>query len=396
MIARTLFTALLLLGPAASRAQDGGLDDRQVALTYHRVTGKPLDLLAAAERTDAARSASNFDRPDVVKREAEQIGRELSATDGRREFVVRVGDAVSEYDHARGEFSVPLFKPGFYVQSDAFGQQYRIVFDNAASASAIAMPKEQARAFDARLNQQGRSVLDEIHFRVVGAGDPNGAVTGANVIRATILSARILDRAGALLFTPSIASAPSTPAASAPSFDLASADVAGLRVGGKAKDLETTIGRLFGRVARIPRSNGWYDGYAAALEVNSMGCMTIAGRRKGGEPGNVCIIAYLDGDDVVRAVRIERVFPFVDQETFRSTLVRRYGAVADANGSLGYSLGWGPAVDESLAYDRGGPHTALTAHYATEEDMLSSSLNAAPRIRVTLQLVDAGWAAKRK
>jgi hypothetical protein len=395
-----IVSALLLALPAAgARPQGGGLDDRLVALTYHKVSGKSLDVQAAAERSEAARSATNFDRPDVLKAEAARIGQELASVDPRHEFVVRVDDNVSEYDHARGEFSVQLFKPGVYVNADAFGERYQIVFDNAESARAIAMPKDQARVFDARLNQTGRGIVDEIHFRIVGDGDPAGAVTGARVIRATILSARVLDRQGAVLHTPTLAAStsPSAPAAAAaPTFDIARADVAGLRVGVKAKDFEGTLARLFGPVSRVKRSDGWYRGYAAALEVNSMGCFDIPGRRRGGEPGNVCITAYLDDDDVVRAVRIERVFPFIDAESFRATLVRRYGAVSGANQGGGYSLGWGPEVDQTLLYDRSGPHTALTAHYNQEESMMSSSLNAAPKIRVTLQLVDAGWTSAKK
>jgi hypothetical protein len=397
---RTRCLALLflaLLAPSAARAQAGELDDRLVALTYHKVTGQPLDIDAAAARTDAARSATNFDRPDVIKAEAARLASELAAVDPKHEFVVRVGDNVSEYDHERGTFTIPLFTPGFYVIANAFGEEYRIAFDNGQAASTIPMPKEEARTFDARLRQQGRNVLDEIHFRVVGDGDPAGAVTGRNVVRATIVSARVLDREGTVLFTPSLTatSGAVAGAAATPAFDIARADVAGLRVGGKAKDLETTLGRLFGKVTRVPRGNGWYPGYAASLEVNSMGCMTITGRRHGGEEGNVCVTAYLDGDDVVRAVRIERVFPFIDQESFRATLVRRYGAVSGASAAGNYALGWGPEVDATLAYDRSGPHTALSAFYDIEEDLMSSALNAAPKIRVTLQLVDAPWAAAK-
>ena len=397
---RTAIRALLavaLVAPGAARGQGGELDDRLVALTYHKVSGHPLDVDAAAARTDAARSATNFDRPDVIKAEAGRLAGDLAAVDPRHEFVVRVGDNVSEYDHARGAFTIPLFTPGFYVIANAFGEEYRIAFDNAQAASTILMPKEEARTFDARLRQSGRNVLDEIHFRVVGDGDPAGAVTGPRVVRATIVSARVLDRDGTVLFTPPLGGpSGAVAAAAAPAFDVAHADVAGLRVGGTGEDLETTLGRLFGRVSRIPRGNGWYAGYAAALEVNSMGCMSLPGRRNSGQPGNVCVTAYLDADDIVRGVRIERMFSFVDAETFRATMVRRYGAVTAANQAGGYSLGWGPTVDPLLAYSRSGPLTALVATYAEDEDMMSRSLNAAPKIRVTLQLVDAGWAASRK
>jgi hypothetical protein len=390
---RALWLAALLV-PAGARAQSGELDDRLVALTYHKVSGHALDLAAVAARTDAARAATSFDRPDVIQAEAARLAGELAAVNPRHEFVVRVRDNVSEYDHELGVFTVSLFTPGFYVTANALGEEYRIVFDNAAAASKIRMPKEEARTFDARLRQHGRAVLDEIRFRVVGDGDPSGAVTGARVARATIVSARVLDPQGEPLFTPKLSpAAADTAATRTPAFDVARTDVAGLRVGGKAKDLETTLERLFGRVSRVPRGDGWHPRYVAALEVNPLGCITLPGRRHAGEPGNVCVTAFLDAEDVVRTVRIERVFPYIDQESFRATLVRRYGAVTAAADRGGYALGWGPELDAALAYDRAGPRSALTAHYAEEEDMMSRSLNAAPNVRVTLQLVDAVWAA---
>ncbi len=50
-------------------------------------------------------------------------------------------------------------------------------------------------------------------------------------------------------------------------------------------------------------------------------------------------------------------------------------------------------TDSSTTYIRNGPRNALTATWSEDEDMMSRSLNAAPRIRVTLQLTDAAWIA---
>jgi hypothetical protein len=133
--------------------------------------------------------------------------------------------------------------------------------------------------------------------------------------------------------------------------------------------------------------------FAATLEVNSMGCMNVPGRRRNAAPGAVCVTAFLDADDVVRAVRIERLFPSMDSEVFRKALVRKYGPVATARSSLGLALGWGPEVAPALGL--GGARNALLATFAEEEDMMSRSLNRAQDIHVTLQLVDAAWAAKQ-
>jgi len=391
---RTLIAAALLLTATTVHAQSDSLDERQVALTFHKLTGQTLDLRAAAERSPAVQRASGFDRPDVIKAEVARLEADLASADAKREFVVRVNDNISQYDHDKGEFSAMLYKPGMYLQIAAFGQQYRLVFGNAESVRAIPMPnKEEARAFDQKLASSGRFVNNEIRFRVSGAGDPSGAVTGPNVIRVDITSARLLDRNGNVVFTPHVSAAAPVVAAKATSSDVANADVAGLRVGVRAKDLEATMQRMFGPVTRQARSKNWFAGYEGALVVNDMKCMDLPGRKGGApQPGTVCVTAWIDGSDVVRSIRVERVFNYMDAETFRSTLVKKYGPVSSAKEGGSYALGWGAPVDSSLVYDYSGPRTSVAAYYDAHDDLFSRSMNALPRIRVILQLVDAPWA----
>lgn len=388
-----------LASPFTTTAQSPGFDEELVAFAYHKVSGDPLDLRRVAERSEIVLRASNFDKPDMVKQEMARLQALLAAAGPEQEFTMRVNDAISDYDHQRGEFSVTLFTPGYYVPVSALGQQYQLVFANAESARPIPMPKEEARDFDIALAQLGRSVTNEMRFRVIGRGDPAGAVTGQRVIRAEILSSRLLDRSGNVVWSPNVA--PITAASSGrngveadgpPAFDLNAVDVAGFHIGVKGDDLEATLTRLFGAVTRKPARRDGHPGIAAQLLVNDMGCITLPGRRSGA-PGNVCVTAQLDADDVVRAIQIERVFPWMEAETFRRTLVARYGPVVEATGSGRLSLGWGPEVNELLLYDRGGPHTALTAHYSVNNDFMSAGLNRLADTRVVLQLVDARWAA---
>jgi hypothetical protein len=376
-----------LLPLCGATAQDG-FDKEAVALIYHRVSGDPLDFPRVAEQSDAVRGASGFDRPDVLKAEIARLQTQAASIDPSREFVVSVNDSISQYDHDRSEFSIQLFAPGYFVPVDAFRQQYQIVFVNAESARAIPMPKEEARAFDGELTRMGRSVLNEVHFRVIGKGDPSGAVTGARVVRAEILSARLLDREGHVVFTPKVAPAPAASAGSQSAFDASKADIAGFRVGVPAKELEAMLARLLGAVRRSPSGKG-AERYAGALHVNEMGCFSIPGR-KSPVPGTVCATAHFDKDDVVRSIRIERVFPWLDSEVLRKTLVQKYGSVAFAQGGAsGLALGWGPAVDQTA--DRSAPRHALFAQYISDEDFMSRSLNRLPNIRVVLHLVDAQW-----
>jgi hypothetical protein len=381
--------ALLLAPLGAAAAQDIQLDTSLVALTYHRASGDPLDLRKAAELSAAVQGASNFDRADVTNQEMARLQAQLASADTSHEFVVRVNDRISEYDHARGEFTIGVFQPGTSVPVRAFGQQYNLVFANAAAMGAIAMPTDQARAFDASLNGFGRQVTDEIHFRVVGAGDPAGAVTGPRVIRANAIAARILDPSGRVVAAPSAATAPATRVAK---FDAATVDVAGLRVGTRADDVIATLKRLFGDVVREPVGRGAHPGLTSTLTVNDAGCYSMPGQSRSPKPGAVCVTALVDDHDVVRSIRVERVFPWMDEEVFRKTLVQKYGPVAGAQDAGGFTLGWGPPVAPDLLYDRSGPPNALTAQYVSDDDYMSRGLNALPKIRVVLSLVDASWA----
>ncbi len=375
------------------------LDDEAVALTWHKVASVPFDAAAVMARNKGLQQLPAFDRPDSARVWAQQLQQRLATLSTNATFRVRVNDNVSEYDHAQQRFSVHFFEPGTYLPLQVFGEEYRVVFSNAESARFIAMPKDAARVFDESLRAQGRGVLTDIAFRITGQGDPSGAVTGTRVVRAELVDVRVRDRQEQELFAPSLMTAPSSTvgagasdAKGTPTFDISTADVAGLRVGSKAALFERAAVRLYGKAERRANTGNGYVGFTSMIAVNEMGCSSIPGRGRV-RAGAVCVTAFLDGDNIVRAIRIERVFPFIDAETFRQALVQRYGPVADASQRTGYTLAWGPITDSSTAYLRSGPRNALTATWREDEDMMSRSLNAAPRIRVTLQLTDAAWIA---
>lgn len=388
-----LVALALVAIPAPAPVQDPGLDPEQVALAYHKVSGTPLDTRAIAEQSNAVRRASNFDRQDALAAEIARLDAALAAA-ATVEFTVRVNDNIADYDHDRSEFSIVLFQPGYYIPITAFGRQYQIVFANAEGSRAIPMPKEEARDFDTRLNRVGRRVTNEIHFKVIGSGDPAGGVTGDRVIRAEILTTRLLDaNTGAVVMTPpvvSVAVASAAAAATEAAFDPAAVDVAGFRIGVKSKDLEATLTRLFGKVSRATNGANPAYGLPGRIDANSLKCDAIPGRDKP-RPGMVCVTALMDEHDVVRYIRVERVFPYFDGEIFRRAVTRKYGPVAGAGRGYGYGLSWGPVIPASVT--KGGEVRALTATYGEEQDFIGRSGNALPVIKLTLQLIDASWAA---
>ncbi|WP_310571481.1 DUF4852 domain-containing protein [Gemmatimonas sp.] len=381
--------------PAASgvrlRQAPPEFDDEAVVLTWHKVARMPFDAAGVTARNTALQQLPAFDRPDSARVWQQRLEQRLAALPTTETFRVRVNDNVSEYDHEQQRFSVHFFEPGTFLPLQVFGEEYRVVFSNADAARFINMPKDAARPFDESLRAQGRGVLTDIAFRVTGQGDPSGAVTGARVVRAELVEVHVRDRQESELFSPALSA--STPTASRPTaLDIATTDVAGLGVGTDGDLFERAASRLFGKAARRAAQDNGYTGFASVIVVNEMGCSSMPGRGRV-KAGAVCATAFLDRDGIVRSIRIERLFPFIDGETFRNVLVQRYGPVANAVQRTGYTLAWGPVTDSTTAYLRSGPHNALTATWNEDEDLMSRSLNAAPRIRVTLQLTDAAWIA---
>jgi Domain of unknown function (DUF4852) len=371
-------------------AQSDGFDPEIVALTFHKVSGAPLDTQALAAQSQAAMRATGFDRPDVVASEQRRLDAQLASMNPAQEFTITINDRISQYDHNTGQFSIELFNPGTFVPVRAFNREYRLVFANAASARAIAMAKEQAREFDATLNSLGRQVNTEVRFKVTGKGDPVGGVLGDLVVRGEIVAARVLDRSGQLVFAPKVMATSAMPAFAG--FDSSKADVAGLRIGVSKKDMEATLTRLFGKVTPGHMGGGGsFKGFASVIEVNSMGCRSGFTQKKKPQPGAVCVTAYLDSSDVVRMVRVERLFPpGFDSTVFEKALVQKYGP---ASGSRRGSS-WGPGVPGAVLNNPSITVDALTASAAADRDISDLGGNRLQNVVVSLQLIDAAWAAK--
>jgi hypothetical protein len=379
----------LALGGVMAAQSDDGFDPEAVALTFHKVSGDQLDTRAVAARSQAAMRATNFDRPDVIAAEQQRLDSQIGSMDAAREFTITIDDRITEYDRSSSQFSIELFTPGYYIPLEAFGQEYRVVFANAASARAIPMPLEEARAFDARINSFGRQIKNEVRFKVIGKGDPSGAVNGGLVVRAEITGARVLDRAGQVVFTPRITAVGAGPAFAG--FDSSKADVAGLRVGVSKSDMEATLTRLFGKVTPGYMSGeGSFKGFAGVMEVNSMGCRSGFGRKTKPKPGDVCVTAYYDAGNTVRMVRVERLFPpNFNSEVFQKALVQKYGPVTGGRSRTS----WGPGVPGAVLNDPNGFVDALTASAVSDHDISDLGGNRLQNVIVSLQLIDAAWAA---
>ena len=383
-LALFIVAAVVALG-----AQSDGFDPEAVAMTFHKVSGTPLDTQAMAAQSQAALRATGFDRPDVIAAEQKRLDAQLASMNPAQEFTITIDDRISQYDHNTGQFSIELFKPGTFIPVRVFNREYRLVFANAASARAIPMPKDQAREFDAKLSSFGRQVNTEVRFTVTGKGDPVGGVLGDLVVRGEIVVARVLDQSGQLVYAPKVMATSAMTAFAG--FDTSKADVAGFRIGVSKKDIESTLTRLFGKVTPGYMSGeGRFKGFASVIEVNSMGCRSGFSAKKKPQPGAVCVTAYLDGGDVVRMVRVERLFPpGFDSRVFENALVKKYGP---ANGSQRSGISWGPGVPGAVLNNPTITVDALVASAAADHDISDLGGNRLQNVIVSLQLIDAEWA----
>jgi len=195
--AAVLAASTLPAGVDARSARAEGaprLDATGVALAYYKVSGESLDFEAAARHSAAAARAPAAARSIAIRAELERLRSGFAATSAAREFTMRVRDRVSAYDRATERFEVGLLASGSTVRFRAFGEHYRLLFVNASTVRTIAVPRAFARDLDAWLRASGRRVTHEVRFRVVGAGDPSGAIAGPRVIRAEIVSSRVIWR----------------------------------------------------------------------------------------------------------------------------------------------------------------------------------------------------------
>ncbi|MBV6416863.1 MAG: hypothetical protein CMLOHMNK_01481 [Steroidobacteraceae bacterium] len=377
--------ALWMLAPLALAA-GRDFDPEQLALTYHKLAGKPFDFERYAAGTNVVARASGFDRPDVLKQEIARERAVFDAASDSVEFATDIQNSISDYDHDRGEFSIAIFEPGSYMPVRFNGNEYRVVFANAEQARAIRMPKEEARAFDARIMRDGnRAVVTRVKFHVVGDCDPAGAVDGQYVVRAVLDSVQELDGDGSVLQTPDLAAAPAAPRAA---FDPLAVDAGGLRVGVSADEMEAAITRLYRkpeRSARGPREDS-DPRFAGSIELDLMDCIYVpASHDREPAPGDVCLRAYYDKDGIVRQVRIEQVLPRFDYDQAREAAIARFGPVASVSGGSTPELSWGTR-DAAL-----GPGLELRIDpYGNSLTIGMSGVDAGV---LDLTLTDTAWAA---
>jgi len=375
------------------------IDDFKAFFLYHKLSGEPIDYDAIGPMLDKVARAGQFDKANVMAEEINRLKAGYAAADPEATYALRVGTSL-KYDLENERFGIEIFEPGrhmlyqpmngllsrrFLMQA---GGQYvrKLVFANGESARYIPIPRDEAAQIGHVAQHGSTSASADIEFRLVGTGDPTGAVEGSHILQAEIVSLRFPD------LDWDIPVKPYDPAA-LPVKPVSGFDIVGLKTGIPLTTLQRTIEKEFGPVGAIRPSRGEDPRLISGVGHNTDGCYTFG--NKVAQVGNVCIQAYADEKGVVRKIVVEQILEGAEWDPIREALLSKYGAMSAAvsRGNNRY-YAWGPEIPASLATDeRVGPSSVLTARLSAVQsamDRMAASTRVSTNLRI--RLIDAAWA----
>ncbi len=193
-------TAQPATGALYAQTQITGLD---AAFAYARFNGTTPDFRPYAERSSVVANATAFDRPAALEREIARLEGTFRTFELDRVYSMRVGVPVQQYDGDKGGYPVGFGDTSRIGLTDPVTYHaLGLMFRNATDVATIPVPDAtaarnlaQRNAFDTRSTQASQAVL-QMAFRLV---DAPPSLQGQDVLRADILSARILSQTGQVI-----------------------------------------------------------------------------------------------------------------------------------------------------------------------------------------------------
>ncbi len=376
------------------------IDDLKVFFLYHKLSGEPIDYDAIGPMLDKVARAGQFDKDAVMAEEIAQMKSAYAAADPEATYSLRVGTSL-KYDLESERFMVDMFEPGRHLlyrpMSALLGRRHavqarnydrKLVFANVESARYVAVPKAEAARIGHVAQHGSTNSTAEIEFRLVGTGDPTGAVEGHHIVRAEIVTLRFPD------LDWDIPVKPYDPAA-LPVKPVNSFDIMGLKTGIPLKALQRTIEKEFGPIGAIRPVNKEDARLVSGIGHNPDGCYTFG--NKVAEAGSVCIRAFADERGTVRKIIVEQILDGADWGPIRESLLRKYGAMAESiSKSNNRYYAWGPEVAPSVTMDEQlAPQRAFTASVSAVQsamDRMAASTRVSTNLRI--RLIDAEWAGE--
>ena len=385
--------------PAAGKDAER-IDDFKVFYLYHKLSGEPIDYDAIGPLLDKVARAGQFDKANVMAEEIAQLKAGYAAADPEATYALRVGTNL-KYDLENERFVVDMFEPGRHLlyqpmnrllssRNAMQARQYdrKLIFVNGESAVYIPVPRAEAAGIGHVAQHGSTSTSADIEFRLVGTGDPTGAVEGRHILRAEIVSLRFRDLDWDIPVKP-------YDAAALPVKPLKDFDIMDLKTGIPLATLQRTIEKEFGPIGAIRPGNKEDPRLVSGIGHNPDGCFSFGNQVA--EVGNVCIRAFADERGTVRKIIVEQILEGTGWDPVRQALLQKYGAMAESvSKSNNRYFAWGPEVAASVTMDEQlAPQRALTASLSAIQsamDRMAASTRVSTNLRI--RLIDADWAGK--
>ncbi len=180
-----------------NQLQMTGLD---AAFAFARMNGTTPDFRPYAEHSSVYTNATTFDRPAALDREIARLEGLFGTFDLDRVYQMRIGVPIQQYDADKGGYPVGFGDTSRIGLTDPVTYHaLSLMFRNATDVATIPVPDAtaarnlaQRNAFDTHSAQASQGVL-QMSYRLV---DAPPSLQGQDVLRADVLSARVLSQAG--------------------------------------------------------------------------------------------------------------------------------------------------------------------------------------------------------
>jgi hypothetical protein len=144
---------------------------------------------AMAQMDDKARSADEFQRPEIIKRAEAGLRETAASLDGVDAIVVNLGSRFSEFDTQYNEYDFDI-NDGSFIPYNAFGRQMRLALTNGTKAQAwkLGVPEAEEVLRKNKGNRYATLVMTLSLMESPPATDGEPMILNAKIVRYDVLT----------------------------------------------------------------------------------------------------------------------------------------------------------------------------------------------------------------
>jgi hypothetical protein len=203
---KILFVMLSFLSTQAVCAQETDrLTDDLVPFVYESRTAIPTsdEKLAGYLSDEYLRAPDEFTKHDMLEKIKPVIKSKLDEAKSKKEYFLRVGTTLGQYDFDKKQFPSGLSSSTFIPfdnYSYVLDGHYAVVFDNAKEIENIPLSLDAAKSLSGKL-QQSRDITAVIYCRVLSAQEKKLNYRNFKVINTHVTKVEFLAGDGELIST---------------------------------------------------------------------------------------------------------------------------------------------------------------------------------------------------